>query len=1148
MSPSIGAMGEFNPDNEEFEVYIERLKLFLAANSVHNNKKVAVMLTLLGSHVYSVLRDLCSPESPCDKNFDDLIEVLSNHYAPTRNIIAERFKFNRCRQGPTQSVNEYVAQLKKLANTCKYYTFLDEMLRDKLIEGIRDVTLQRELLKKDDLTFKSALEIAQQHELTAKTSAEIQKATETGERCGTTAQSIDRVGVASRRGNKTTAQSRDRGKPTLQQYGNNSNNKKCYRCNGTSHLASKCKYKSYECNNCKRIGHLSKACRSAKINYNENQEINSQGVDHTSGEVNTLFHVNDAMVNKVVQPYRVTMLIEDVPIVMELDTGSGLSVISYETYCKYFDKITLQDTDCVMRSYSNQILNVKGKLQVSVSHNNQRENLDLYVVDNNGPALLGRQWLEKLKINWTEVVCVNSIEDVIGKYSSVFDGKLGKIKTEKVKLRLKKDAQPVFMRARPVPFALQDKVDTALKDMVSNGILSQVDSSEWATPLVIVPKKDNSVRICGDYRLTVNKNLESTTYPLPNPTDIFASLANGDKFTVLDLDKAYHQLELEEDDKSLLTINTTKGLYRYNRLVFGLSSSPLIFQKVMDSVLAGIPNCSCYLDDIIITGRNDQAHLMTLNSVLCKLKDVGIKLKKDKCKFFQNSVEYLGHVIDKNGLHVTESKTEALRNAPTPTDVSQLKSFLGLVNYYSNFVKDLSTTLKPLYELLKDNVKFMWSQQCQRAFDNVKEKLSNASVLAHYDPCKKIILSCDASSYGIGAVISHVDRQDIEKPIAFASRTLSHAERNYSQIEREALSLVFGVTKFHKYLYGRNFTLITDHKPLLAIFGSKKGVSRVTAARLERWSLALGAYNYDIVYKKGSDHANADAFSRLPLAIQPSESENRVHFIDQLPVSSVQIKKATSKDPILSKVVYYTVNGWPNIVDESLIPYKHRAESLSVEEGCLLMSYRVIIPVDLRSAILHELHADHVGIVRMKAIARSVVWWPGIDRDIESVVNNCASCQCNQKLPAESPLHSWPVADGPWERIHIDYAEKDGKSYLLGIDSYTRWPEICLVPSTTSSKTIECMRSWFAAYGLPKTVVSDNGPQFRSMEFTEFLKNNGVKHILTPPYHSPSNGMAERLVQSFKLSLAKNSNMSCLHALHNFLYSYRNTPHSSTGV
>ena len=398
-------------------------------------------------------------------------------------------------------------------------------------------------------------------------------------------------------------------------------------------------------------------------------------------------------------------------------------------------------------------------------------------------------------------------------------------------------------------------------------------------------------------------------------------------------------------------------------------------------------------------------------------------------------------------------------------------------------------------------------------------------------------------------MLSHKIDDVSDRPIAYASRTLNSAEKKYSQIEREALSLVFGVNKFHKFLYGRKFVMYTDHKPLIAIFGDKKGVPAMAAARLQRWAIALSGYSYEIRYKNGKEHSNADALSRLPVEDEHIESAYVVNFVEQLPVTADTIRKYTEKDPVLRKVCYYVVNGWPYNLDKEVIAFKHRSDTLSIERGCLISGYRVVIPPDLRENILTELHGDHVGIVRMKAQARSLVWWPNIDSDIEIKGKQCLTCQLNQSNPVTAPLHPWPVADGPWERIHIDYAEKCGKTYLLGIDSYSRWPEICLVKyNSTATMTIECMRSWFASYGLPKYVVSDNGPQFTSAEFTSFLRNNGVKHILTPPYHSASNGMAERLVRSFKASLNKNNSINIVHQIQNFLYSYRTTPHSATEV
>ena len=269
----------------------------------------------------------------------------------------------------------------------------------------------------------------------------------------------------------------------------------------------------------------------------------------------------------------------------------------------------------------------------------------------------------------------------------------------------------------------------------------------------------------------------------------------------------------------MLTINTHKGLFRYGRLPFGTTSAPALFQRAMDQILSGLPGVQCYLNDILCTGTSDDEHLHNLDATLQRLKDYGLRVRNEKCYFFRPSVEYLGHVINADGLHTAPSKVAAVVDAPPPQNVSQLRSFLGLLNYYGRFISNLSSLLQPLHELLRQDKNWKWTAGCQEAFEKAKNVLSSSEVLTHFNPSLQLQLACDASPYGVGAVLSHVLPSGEEKPIAFASRTLNKAESNYAQLEREALSIVFGVRKFHQYLYGRRFTLLTDHRPLKTILG-----------------------------------------------------------------------------------------------------------------------------------------------------------------------------------------------------------------------------------------------------------------------------------------------------------------------------------------
>ena len=350
---------------------------------------------------------------------------------------------------------------------------------------------------------------------------------------------------------------------------------------------------------------------------------------------------------------------------------------------------------------------------------------------------------------------------------------------------------------------------------------------------------------------------------LPRVNDVFASLAGGQRFTKIDLRQAYLQLEMEDESKEYLVLNTHKGLYRLNRQAFGIASAPAIWQRSMDQLLQGIPDTHCILDDILITGLDDKHHLANVEAVLQRLEDAGLPANRQKCSFLQPRIDYCSHEVSEDGLHKMPAKVYAIRQAPFPANVSQLGSFLGLVNYYARFLPNLSTTLLPLNALLQKGTAWRWTAACHQALDKVKQQIASDLVLTHFNPALPLRLASDASPYGIGAVMSHVLPNGTKRPIAFASRTLSTAERNYAQIDKEALAIVWAVRKFHTYLYGRHFVLVTDHKPLTAIFNPEKDLPAMTAARLQRHALFLAGHRYSIEYRNTHEHTNADGLSRL---------------------------------------------------------------------------------------------------------------------------------------------------------------------------------------------------------------------------------------------------------------------------------------------
>ena len=354
----------------------------------------------------------------------------------------------------------------------------------------------------------------------------------------------------------------------------------------------------------------------------------------------------------------------------------------------------------------------------------------------------------------------------------------------------------------------------------------------------------------------------------------------------------------------------------------------------------------------------------------------------------------------------------------------------------------------------------------------------------------------------------------------------------------------------------RHFTLVTDHKPLVAILGAHQGLPTLAAARLQRWAVFLLGYQYTLEFRSTTKHCNADAFSRLPRAeteytLGKEASAFNVHQLEELaPITPKQLVAATAADPVLCRVLRYCRDGWPTTVAKELQPYQQKEAELGLEAGCVFRGTQVVIPTSLQSQVLTELHTSHPDIVRMKGLAWSRVWWPGLSKDIEERVQGCEACQSQRKQPPPVPLHPWPLTREPWERIHIDFAgPMDGIYYLILVDSYSKWIEVEPMHTTTTEKTISVLRKIFASYGIPRELVSDNGPQFTSVAFQQFMEQNGIQHSRSPPYYPATNGAAERVVQTFKHALRtrEKESGSVGQKLACFLLSYRTTPHSTTG-
>ena len=381
--------------------------------------------------------------------------------------------------------------------------------------------------------------------------------------------------------------------------------------------------------------------------------------------------------------------------------------------------------------------------------------------------------------------------------NEIFKPELGHCITVKATLILQEEANPKFCKPRKLPFALKPVVGDELDRLEGQGVIKKVSHSEWATPIVVVRKPGGKIRICGDFKVTINPLLKTDVYPLPKPEELFHALNGGSKFSKLDLADAYLQVELDEASSKMVVINTHRGLYQYRRLPFGLSCAPAIFQKIIDQTVADIPGVVCYLNDLVVTVKTDREHISNLQKTLDRLRTAGFRLKMNKCKFFQPEVHYLGHIIDKDGIRPQLEKLKGILEMLNPNNQKELRSFLGMVNYYDRFTLGLASKCANLNDLLHKEAVWQWDKHHAAAVQEIK---TATEALAHYDPSLPLNLSCDTSPVGVGAVIFHTLPDNTEKVMAYGSRKLSQAEKNYAQIQKEVLAIIFGVQKFRQYL------------------------------------------------------------------------------------------------------------------------------------------------------------------------------------------------------------------------------------------------------------------------------------------------------------------------------------------------------------
>lgn len=1171
---------------ENFEEYIAFFENYLDMNSIEDEKrKIQLLMNLIGREPSAKISKACLPKKPIEYTYKQIKEQCLKAFLGDKNTMYEHYKFNKRDQRQGEKLYDFAIELQSMADDCKFGDFRTTALRDRFVAGMLDQDIKARVLSLgSDATFKAVLDEALKLEMVSRdaksmdASGSVQKVFHGRGR----SRQRGKSGKRNWHGRSQSQQNRSRSA----RGGSFRDNLKCFNCHGTGHFAKQCpsgkrknesggsenggkksvqgrlNVKHLESENVAQLNAFSFGGEASRINVvaattskvEENNEMDfeesllndesplKEVYKEFENKINNLnvYSVLDSRAKTNKSEY-VDLNINNRSVIMEIDTGAIVTICTLASYKSHFSNVKIEPmTDFPLNAANGVNIEIKGVIKVDVEFKGSKFNLPIVIMEGEKPLLLiGRNWLDVLYRSWRNTFRINSIQDTVSKflseikvkYNNVFKKEISEpVKEFKAEIVLQDGAIPIVHKAYNIPFSQKEKAEKEYDRLEREGVWEKIKDADWGAPTVIVPKSDGSIRVCGNYAVTVNPYIRTDHYPIPVIDEVLAEVGGHKYYSVLDMKGAYQQLELTDKSKRLLVVSTHKGLYMPKRMPFGVKPASQIFQSVMDKVLEGIRNTKSFIDDVV-SGADTIEELMDIvREILDRLLKYGFKVNWDKCHWFATSVVYLGHKISHAGIEPNPEKVKAISEAPVPKNATQVKSFIGLVNYYAKFVPELSIMLKPFYELTKQSVKWEWTENCEKTFQKIKKALVDARILVHYDPKKPMVVVCDASDDGISAILCHVI-DGVERPVFYASRVISKAEKNYPILHREALAIVFGLEKFYKYIFGYKIKVFSDHKPLLGIFNNKNYLkSGVVASRLQRYINRVAQFDFEVFYRVGSKNLDADCLSRLPLKTESSTLDKLEEAMmiksvtsgGEMTLNIEMIRKFTEEDLELNRLREIVRKGWPKSgVPKDLKKYFSLNESLSVENDVLVYEERVIVPNCLKDKLLKILHSNHSGVVRMKELARRYVFWIGINKDIENYVKSCESCQRGQKDKKNKVYGKWPEVSYPFERAHIDFFFFHGRYFLIFVDVYTRWVDIKPMRNLTANCLIDKLEDIYGYFGYNKQLVSDNGPPYCSYEFNKYCESKGIELIHTPPYHPASNGMAERAVQSVKTVLKK---------------------------
>ena len=1138
----------------------QRFQLFLKASGNSTKAadvKVAILLTILGERGVDIYNNFTFRGPSADgandaedrNNIDTVLQKFEEFCNKRDPVMALRSQFWSYRRPDGQGLDAFANDLRTMATNCKFQD-IDTMIRDKLFFSIEDPNMKMKVMGDDgNASLDNVLHRMRTFESSRR---ELQMAS-APKTVHTVQEKVNKHGAFVDKRHQGPCGRCGTTHPLKQCPANGRN---CHQCGGQNHFSSVCKSQ-------RGRGRAQRGAQRRSHGGHRGRHNGRRSVHSFEEQGQAEFYIDSIVHNTDETAWFATVNIGQTcdDIEMKLDTGANTNCLPLRSFrgLTGYRGIPLKKSMASLRMYSGETITPVGTVTLMIGCNGRRILLKFHVADVDSPPVLGLQACKLLglvtKGSVVRSVCVHAVtsqsvtnstkpmtkEDLLTDYKDNFSG-LGKLH-EPYDLCLRPGATPVVHPPRRVPLALHDRLKKKLEDMERAGVIRKTDKpTEWVNSLVIVEKRDGSLRLCLDPK-DLNKYLMREPALHATNQDVVSQLGGKKIFTVLDQKDSYWQIPLTEKSCDLCTFNTPFGRYSFLRMPFGISVASDILAKRNQQLFGGISNVHMVADDMIVATDSEEEHDRTLRAIMDVARKHNTKFNADKVKFKQRELVFLGNVVSQDGQKPCSEKVKAIREMPDPESKEDLMRIMGMLNYLCQFIPNMSSISAPLRQLLKKDVEWVWNKEHEKSLNLLKTLITTEPVLKFFSPDKATVIQCDASSKALGACLLQEGH-----PIAFASRSLSTSECNYSQIEKELLAILFAARKFHQYVYGRPVEVHSDHKPLESI--TRKPLHKASP-RLQQMLLQLMRYDLNVKYLPGKHMYIADALSRAYLLIPESQAEEnhleyKIHSVaEKLPISRArldEILQATNDDAVLRALIEVWNAGWPRhrrSVPEIVRHYWNIRDEIHSQDGLVFCGDKLVIPEKLRSTMLTLVHESHLGMDKCKLRARSIMYWPGLSRDIEDMISKCAVCAKFQRSNQREPLLPHPVPNRAWSKVGGDIFTFDGKDYLVIVDYFSKYPEVLSLNSKTAREMVVKLKSVFARHGIPDVFISDNSP-FASMEMRQFAQDWNFELVTSSPTYPRSNGQSERFVQTVKQMLRKTLEDGL--DIHLALLNYRDTP------